>query len=353
MINEKYLSILEQIKKDGGHVEHNNPNDKVLIIDGLNTFIRVFSVVPITNVDGAHVGGIIGFLKSIGFAIKMHNPTRCIIVFDGEGGSDRRRKLFPEYKAKRRTKKIRLNRSHDWNTPEDEHQSMLFQMSRLVEYLQALPLTILSPNHMEADDAIGYITKQVLKESKITIMSTDKDFLQLVDDRVSVWSPTKKKKYTPTEVLDEFGIPSHNFLMYKIIDGDKSDNIPGIKGVALKTIKKCLPLIQENEVVDIEEVLEYIENNEVTKNVKLMLTKDNREQMQLNNDLMQLHDGNISGNAKLKIKDIVTEPIQQLVKFNFTKMFLRDKLFQSLPNVDSWLLTTFSTLNKYAGISHE
>ena len=191
MTNAKYLSILEQIKNDGGRIEHNNPDDKVLIIDGLNTFIRVFSVVPITNDDGAHVGGIIGFLKSIGFAIKMHNPTRCIIVFDGEGGSDRRRKLFPDYKAKRRTK-IRLNRAYDWNTPEDEHQSMLFQMSRLVEYLQLLPLTIISANHMEADDAIGYITKQILTESKITIMSTDKDFLQLVDDRVSVYSPIKK-----------------------------------------------------------------------------------------------------------------------------------------------------------------
>tara|TARA_R100000482_G_scaffold85978_1_gene34547 strand:- start:1158 stop:2219 length:1062 start_codon:yes stop_codon:yes gene_type:complete len=350
--NEKYLSILEQIKKDGGQVEHNNPNDKVLIIDGLNTFIRVFSVVPITNDDGAHVGGIIGFLKSVGYAIKMHNPTRCIIVFDGEGGSDRRRKLFPEYKAKRRTK-IRLNRAYDWNTPEDEHQSMLFQMSRLVEYLQLLPLTIISANHLEADDAIGYISKQILTDSKITIMSTDKDFLQLVNDRISVWSPTKKKKYTPDEVQEEFGIPSHNFLMYKIIDGDKSDNIPGIKGVALKTIQKCLPLLQNDQIVSIEEVLKYIENNEVTKNVKSMLTEDNRKQLQLNNDLMQLNDVNISGNAKLKIKDIVDEPIQQLTKFEFTKMFLRDKLFQSLPNVDSWLLTTFSTLNKYAGISNE
>jgi DNA polymerase-1 len=350
--NEKYLSILEQIKKDGGQVEHNNPNDKVLIIDGLNTFIRVFSVVPITNEDGAHVGGIIGFLKSVGYAIKMHNPTRCIIVFDGEGGSDRRRKLFPDYKAKRRTK-IRLNRAYDWNTPEDEHQSMLFQMSRLAEYLQLLPLTVISANHMEADDAIGYITKQILTESKITIMSTDKDFLQLVDDRVCVWSPTKKKKYTPTEVQEEFGIPSHNFLMYKIIDGDKSDNIPGIKGVALKTIQKCLPLLQNEQIVSIEEVLKYIEDNEVTKNVKSMLTEDNQKQLQLNNDLMQLNDVNISGNAKLKIKDIVDEPIQQLIKFEFTKMFLRDKLFQSLPNVDSWLLTTFSTLNKYAGISNE
>tara|TARA_Y100001973_G_C5182008_1_gene325457 strand:- start:50 stop:1108 length:1059 start_codon:yes stop_codon:yes gene_type:complete len=350
--NAKYLSILEQIKNDGGQVEHNNPDDKILIIDGLNTFIRVFSVVPVTNDDGAHVGGIIGFLKSIGFAIKMHNPTRCIIVFDGEGGSDRRRKLFPDYKAKRRTK-IRLNRAYDWNTPEDEHQSMLFQMSRLAEYLQLLPLTVISANHMEADDAIGYITKQILKESKITIMSTDKDFLQLVDDRVSVWSPTKKKKYTPDEVQEEFGIPSHNFLMYKIIDGDKSDNIPGIKGVALKTIKKCLPLLQNDQIVSIEEVLQYIEDNEVTKNVKSMLTEENKNQLKLNNDLMQLNDVNISGNAKLKIKDIVEEPIQQLIKFEFTKMFLKDKLFQSLPNVDSWLLTTFSTLNKYAGISNE
>lgn len=353
MINDKYLSILNQIKKDGGLVEHNNPDDKVLIIDGLNTFIRVFSVVPITNDDGAHVGGIIGFLKSIGFAIKMHNPTRCIIVFDGEGGSDRRRKLFPKYKAQRRTKKIRLNRAYDWNTPEDEHQSMLFQMSRLVEYLQELPLTIIAANHMEADDAIGYISKQVLKDSKITIMSTDRDFLQLVDDRICVWSPTKKKKYTPIEVHEEFGIPSHNFLMYKIIDGDKSDNVPGINGVALKTIQKCLPLLQEDKIVNIEEVLDYVENNDVTNNVKTMLSEENKKKLQLNYDLMQLHDVNISGNAKLKIKDIVTEPIQQLVKFNFTKMFLRDRLFQTLPNVDSWLLTTFSTLNKYAGISHE
>ena len=184
-------------------------------------------------------------------------------------------------------------------------------------------------------------------------MSTDKDFLQLVDDRVSVWSPTKKKKYTPDEVQEEFGIPSHNFLMYKIIDGDKSDNIPGIKGVALKTIKKCLPLLQNDQIVSIEEVLQYIEDNEVTKNVKSMLTEENKNQLKLNNDLMQLNDVNISGNAKLKIKDIVDEPIQQLIKFEFTKMFLKDKLFQSLPNVDSWLLTTFSTLNKYAGISNE
>ena len=103
MVNGKYLSILEEIKKHGGDSYSNNPNEKVLIIDGLNTFIRVFSVIPTTNDDGTHIGGIVGFLKSIGYTINMFRPSRCILMFDGKGGSSRRRKAYPEYKAKRKT----------------------------------------------------------------------------------------------------------------------------------------------------------------------------------------------------------------------------------------------------------
>ena len=100
MRNKKYLSILDNIKKDKRSLGDGNPNDKVLIIDGLNTFIRVFSVIPTTNDDGIHVGGIVGFLRSLGYTINMFRPTRVIIVFDGKGGSTRRRKLYPEYKQK-------------------------------------------------------------------------------------------------------------------------------------------------------------------------------------------------------------------------------------------------------------
>ena len=87
MSNKKYLSIFEEIKKKGGSLDDGSPNDKVLIIDGLNTFIRVFSVIPTTNDDGIHVGGIVGFLKSVGYAISMIRPTRTIMVFDGKGSS--------------------------------------------------------------------------------------------------------------------------------------------------------------------------------------------------------------------------------------------------------------------------
>jgi DNA polymerase-1 len=203
MSNDRYLSILNQIKKHGGKIDGGEPNDKILVIDGLNTFIRVFSVIPTLNDDGIHIGGIVGFLKSVGYAIKMLRPTRCIIVFDGKGGSTRRRKVYSEYKNKRKTK-IRLNRANEYSSVEDEHQSMLLQLQRGVEYLENLPLTLLSIDNIEADDTIAYITEQVLPKNKIVIMSTDKDFLQLVDERVSIWSPTKKKIYTPKEVYDDF-----------------------------------------------------------------------------------------------------------------------------------------------------
>mgnify|MGYP001207611945 CR=1 FL=1 len=153
MSNARYLSILNEIKKKGGSVNFQNTNKKVLIVDGLNTFIRVFSVMPTLNDNGVHVGGIVGFLKSIGFAINMFNPTRVIIVFDGKGGSNRRRKLYSDYKNKRRTS-YRVNRVAGLENVEDERRNMYLQLRRVAEYLELLPVTNISVDGIEADDAI-------------------------------------------------------------------------------------------------------------------------------------------------------------------------------------------------------
>jgi 5'-3' exonuclease len=335
MSNDRYLSILNQIKKHGGKIDGGEPNDKILVIDGLNTFIRVFSVIPTLNDDGIHIGGIVGFLKSVGYAIKMLRPTRCIIVFDGKGGSTRRRKVYSEYKNKRKTK-IRLNRANEYSSVEDEHQSMLLQLQRGVEYLENLPLTLLSIDNIEADDTIAYITEQVLPKNKIVIMSTDKDFLQLVDERVSVWSPTKKKIYTPK-------VNSKNLILARIIDGDKSDNIPGIKGYGMKTILKKIHILSENDIVSYETFIKFLDDNELDLDKDVLLR---------NYYLMQLHEVDISSSAKLKIQNRVNESIPTLVKFKFQKMFLEDKLYTALPNLNSWLATTFNRLNQMAEKTH-
>ena len=338
MSNAKYLSIFEEIKRKGGSLDGGEPNDKVLIIDGLNTFIRVFSVIPTTNDDGIHVGGIVGFLKSIGYTINMIRPTRTIVVFDGKGGSSRRRKIYPEYKAKRKTK-YRVNRSYDFASPEDEKQNMIMQLQRIVEYLETLPITVLSYDNIEADDTIGYLCRQVLTESQITVMSTDKDFLQLANGRIKIWSPTKKKMYDESAVLDEYGISSHNLIWYRVLDGDKSDNIKGVKGLGLKTIQKKLPFLSENCIVNIDEII-----------TKLPESKDIIE---LNYKLMQLSDVDISGTTKTKITERVRQPINRLIKYKFQKMFLEDKLYTALPNLNSWLVTNFNQLNHYAEKTYE
>ena len=337
MSKERYLSILEDIKNQGGSEQGQSPNENVLIIDGLNTFIRVFSVIPTTNDNGTHIGGIVGFLKSIGYTINMFRPTRCIIIWDGKGGSSRRRKMYPEYKAKRKTN-IRLNRAYDFQTIEEERENMIRQIQRTIEYLDFLPITMLSIDNVEADDIIAYTAKQVLTDSKVTIMSSDKDFLQLVDDRISVWAPTKKKLYKPENVLEEYGIPSHNLLMYRIFDGDKSDNINGVFGYGLKTVQKKLPFLQEDKQFSVDDAITEVDELE-----------KHREIMERNYDLMQLHNVDISASAKTKTIDKIREPIPKLDKVTFKKMFLDDKMYSALPNLESWLQTKFQTLVKFIG----
>ena len=343
-----YLSILNQIKKDDSESSV-NLNDRVLIVDGLNTFIRSFAVNPAVNEDGLHVGGLAGFLKSIKYSISLLKPTRCIIVFDGKDGSKRRRKIYPEYKQNRKVKE-RLNRNVDWGTaPQDEQQSMKHQISRLIEYLEQLPLNLICVDGVEADDVMAYISKQILKESKIILMSTDKDFLQLVDDRIKVWSPTKKKLYDKNSIFEEYGISSENFLLYRMMEGDKSDNISGIKGVGLKSIIKYLPMVQDSKRVLVKDVIDYVEKSD-SKIKALTNIKSSRKLLDRNFHLMQLFDVDMGNHIKLKVQGAIDNLPQKMVKHEFQIMFMKDKLQSQILNLDSWLLE-FMKLDRIRGLS--
>ena len=349
VINKRHLSILNQIKESGGEVDSKNPNDSVLLVDGMNLFIRVFSAIPTTNEDGVHVGGIVGFLRSLAFNINMIRPTRTIIVFDGKGGSNRRRKIFPEYKMGRKMS-YRLNRAHTALTRDEEQKMMIRQLNRVVEYLECLPLSIMNMENCEADDVIGYLSKHIYKENKTTIVSTDKDFLQLVDKTTRVYSPTKKKMYDEAKVFDEYGIHPKNFLLFRMFDGDKSDGIPGVNGIGKKTLIKLFPFMATENQHTLDDIYRSAETQKVPLCEKILQSKD---LLDMNKTLMDLEDGIISGNTKLKVKEITERPIQRVIKHRFQKMFLEDKMYQALPNLNSWLATTFNKLNFIAEETHK
>jgi len=343
-MKKDYISILANLKEsDSASLE---PNDRILIVDGLNTFIRAYTVNPATNDDGVHIGGISGFLMSVGFAIKNIKPTRVIICFDGKGGSAKRRKIFPDYKANRRVKK-HISRFGSTLCQSDERISMGQQIHRLTEYLDQLPVTVMAPENIEADDAIAYLSQQVYPKSDCFIMSSDKDFLQLVDDRVQVWSPTKKILYFEDTVKNEFDIPIDNFLLFRTMKGDPSDNIPGIKGVGVKTLKKVMPMLFEHKKLTIDDIINHANDNRGKKKIYDKIA-DSEDLLRLNYDLMQLGDVDIHGIAKTTIMEVARGPISRLKKIKFMTMVLEDKINSSIRNPDLWLRQVFTTLDAMA-----
>jgi len=341
-MNSRYLNILKEIKNRANEVENTSKDSRVLIVDGLNTFIRSYAASPVTNDDGEHVGGISGFLLSVGHAIKAINPTRLIIVFDGKNGSSRRRQIYPEYKAHRNFK-VRLNRAETV----DKQDNQMEQLLRLRDYLGVLPLTITVCDNTEADDVVAYMVNDHFQESQCFIMSSDKDFLQLITDRVHVWSPTKKKLYYDEDVFEEYGVHANNFALYKAIIGDPSDNIPGVDGIGAKTLIKRFPIIQQTDKVDVTTFMEYVNNlNDKTKTLQTM--KASQELIERNMQLVQLSESNMSVTNKLKVQNLIDQPIQRLAKPTFHKMLIEDKMTTAIKNVDYWLKEVAQKLDMYA-----
>jgi len=344
-----YKNILDSVDRDRDQNINRHKNSRVLIIDGLNTFIRCWSSIPTMNDDGDHVGGVTGALKSIGYAIRQTQPSRVVVVFDGQGGSKRRKKVFGGYKAQRDKNKLRVNRQYaDLMNDEDERESMKRQFVWLNEMLDGLPLTTMIYDGVEADDIMAYITTNLLKEDEqAVIMSTDKDFLQLVNDTTIVWSPTKKKMYNTKMVKEEYGIESKNLLLYRVLDGDKSDNIPGVYGCGIKTLVKRFPEITEEKKLSVDDLLELAEVKVEETKGKIKIYKDilkSKRQILLNEDLMQLDDVDISGQIKMKTLDRFNEPIQPLNKMSFMKILLKYKSLGSFGDINDWLKTTFGNL---------
>src|ERR1019366_2693479 len=151
---------LEEFKKTHDFTQNEKLNDRVLLVDSLNTFIRCHSAISEMNPEGMLIGGVCGYLKSVGSYLRKFRPTRVVCVFDGVGGSAKRRKLYEGYKDNRRMME-RLNRAYELHTADEEHAMIKWQMSILIQALDLLPTTTYAIENIEADDTIAYLARVI------------------------------------------------------------------------------------------------------------------------------------------------------------------------------------------------
>jgi 5'-3' exonuclease len=202
----------------------------------------------------------------------------------------------------------------------------------------------MSVDHVEADDTIAYAANQYFKDSnKVYIMSTDKDYLQLVNDKINVWSPTKRKLYGCAEILLEYGISCENFINYRILSGDESDNIDGIKGSGLKTILRCFPELKDHIEYSLEHIYNVCEQNK--KKYKLYSSiLENKQILERNKTLMQLKDTQLQSFTQLRVHEILDKPVGILNRVKFGQLLAEDRMWGNIQNHHTWLNETFGRL---------
>ena len=346
---KKFTSIFSQIKSEHANLPVNTKKEKnsdILVVDGTNNFIRCWTVVPTLSDNGDHVGGVSGFLSSLGYAIKLLRPTRVVVVFDGKGGSQRRRDIYPEYKNNRKMS-VRVNRAYEeMSDPKTEQDAMIDQMVKLIDFLRSLPVSVISIDYIEADDAIAYIATQMYPQAKITIMSGDKDFYQLINERVCVWSPIKKKIFGVQDVINEYGVHPTNFVYYRILEGDSSDNIDGVKGVGLKTAIKCFPMLTEAAETSVDDIL--LRSKDCINEKKVYATiVEHAKILNRNYMLMQLKNPNFAPSLQLKLSESV-EKTYDYNKFQFIQKLTAHGMHSTIPNYHVWLQEVFYPLHVMA-----
>ncbi len=314
-------------------------NDHILVIDAMNMLIRSFSLLKAMNPSGAHIGGLVGFLRSLGYVTRIFDPTRVVVVWDGKGGSGNRKNIDPNYKAQRAT--ARITHWGLYDTREEEQESLVNQLLRVQDYLDCLPMQQIMMEKLEADDIIAYMAKEAGNSGKkVTIVSSDKDFLQLVNKNIEVYAPVKKTTFTKDNIIDEIKVLPENYNIVKALLGDNSDNLPGVKGLGIKTILSEWKSFTWDSLASLQNVWDHCETQlEVNKKPKKIFAKILHEwdRVEKNYELMNLHNSVLDLKEKDHILDIIKSEIPDLQTGAFLHLLDQDKIEGITKNTEGWL----------------
>jgi DNA polymerase-1 len=344
MKHKELFKLLDDIQEQGEEPQLKR-HDRVLILDGLNLFFRNFAMMNMVNPDGIHIGGLGGFFRSLGAMIRQTNPTSVYVVFDGAGSTSNRKNLLPEYKQDRDIR--RITNWDAFDNLEEEHDSKVDQIVRIIQYLKLLPVKTTLIDKVEADDIIAVLSKQLVKKYNSTcfIVSSDKDFIQLVTDKIILYRPMEKEYYTPKAVKEKFGCSPENFIIYKTLLGDSSDKIQGVKGLGVKGIYKKFPELKESNLT-LDNIFE-ISARKFKDHVVYSRIVQDENRLKNTFKIMDLSSPMVSSKEIEYINYFIEEDIPEFNPEMFIQFYNEDKLGGMIRNLDIWLKEIFEQFKGY------
>lgn len=291
----------------------------VLLVDAMNLFVRSYAAYPQMSSNGHQMGGTIGFLKTLRRIIDESQPRAVYIGWEG-GGSARRRAIYSDYKMNRKPEK--MNRFYGDDLP-DSDDNKKHQIIALLELIRSTPMCQLYGADCEGDDVVAYLARGAFRNEPKIIVSSDKDLLQLLDDKTTIYSLHKKVYVTADDVLTEHRITAQNFALAKALCGDAGDNIPGIKGLGFKKAAKLFPVLGTETPVILQDIFDYCASH-VTESKVYKQVLDEADDVRRNWRLVQLDGNMLAPNQKQRIDNLVSTFKPTIDRLSFMRKLVHE-----------------------------
>lgn len=356
-------------------------NTYTLLVDGNSLLELSWHGDPRINSNGIHIGGVFQFLLQLKILMSKRDFDYVYVFWDGDNSGELRFALYPEYKANRdknfnidivssdyykkmdafvkRTLEHSVKNKEKTQARLSEKEDFHRQKKILQEYLEELFIRQIMCNKIEGDDLIAYYCLHKKNNDRIYIVSGDMDISQLIDEYVCLYVPRLKKFITTKNHTEEIGYNYKNVLLKKMICGDASDNIKGVKGVAENTLLKLMPEIitQEVKLWDVIERCKALSEERIKDKKKPLAAYENiingittgmqgDKLYEVNEKIINLKKPLLTDEAIEMMDDMMYIPIDSEGRSmgNLYNMIVRDDIFELKDN--NRFSTFFSTFNK-------
>jgi 5'-3' exonuclease len=311
-----------------------------LLVDGDNLLTIGFYGQKNRLYKGQDIGGLFHFIYTLKRSFENHQLDKICVFWDGREGSQSRKKIYHLYKE---------NRKHR-NRTEEEINSYQRQRNRVKQYLEELYVRQAEFEFCEADDGIAFYSQTSPGEKKI-IYSSDRDLVQLISDDVELYNPSHRKLYRKNDMIeyDHEQILIENVKLVKILCGDPSDNIHGIRNLGIKRLLNFFPEIKTKQL-SLQEVRDQGDlifksdkDNKLIQNFLSGVTKTGvygEEFFDMNNRMVCLDEPILTDEAKEGVLSLINDSLDSDGRSykNTMKMMMEDGLFNLLPkSEDAWI----------------